>query len=313
MARLCEPPRISVVIPAINEEKNLPHVFARLPAYVYEVILVDGHSTDNTVEIARELRPDVQVLQQTGRGKGNALACGFAACQGNIVVMLDADGSADPAEIPRFVDRLRGGADFVKGSRFLQGGGSTDITRLRSLGNRGLTQLVNVLHGTRYTDLCYGYNAFWAHCLPHLRIDRDGFEIETLINIRIAKAGLRVAEIPSFEGSRIHGVSNLHAYRDGRRVLHTIVGELFTGSSKPEPAGGRESWLSQRAVRETAVGFSLYPPTWDGIERRTGQDRRSGEDRRRARGGNSDRRVTFRRWIDPYLLPAPTVPLLVDK
>jgi glycosyltransferase involved in cell wall biosynthesis len=313
MARLCEPPRISVVIPAINEEKNLPHVFARLPAYVYEVILVDGHSTDNTVEIARELRPDVQVLQQTGRGKGNALACGFAACQGNIVVMLDADGSADPAEIPRFVDRLRGGADFVKGSRFLHGGGSTDITRLRSLGNRGLTRLVNVLHGTRYTDLCYGYNAFWADCLPHLRIDRDGFEIETLINIRIAKAGLRVAEVPSFERPRIHGVSNLHPYRDGRRVLGTIVDELFMDSPKPEPAGGRESWLPQTAARETAAGLSLYPPTWDGIERRAGQDRRSGQDRRRARGGNSDRRVTFRRWIDPYLLPAPTVPLLVGK
>jgi hypothetical protein len=214
--------RVSVVIPARNEAENLPYVFGRLPPGLHEVIVVDGHSTDATVAVARRLRPDVHVLPQTGRGKGNALAAGFAVCTGEIVVTLDADGSTDPAEIPRFVAALCNGADFVKGSRFAQGGGSSDITHFRRLGNRMLSAIVNNVYGTSYTDLCYGYNAFWTRCLPYLRVDCNGFEVETLINVRIAKAGLVVHEVPSYEQDRIFGASSLNAIRDGIRVLSTI-------------------------------------------------------------------------------------------
>jgi glycosyltransferase involved in cell wall biosynthesis len=232
--------RVSVVIPTLNEAENLEHVLPELPEGVYEVILVDGGSSDGTCETARRLRPDIRVISQTRSGKGNALACGFAACTGDIIVMLDADGSADPAEIARFVDALLTGADFAKGTRFAAGGGSADITRLRSLGNRLLTGFVNVTCTTKYSDLCYGYNAFWAAtCLPILGLDwqspppeegdgrlwGDGFEIETLINVRIAVAGLKVAEVPSYEKSRLHGVSNLNAASDGLRVLRTILSE----------------------------------------------------------------------------------------
>ena len=233
-------PRVSVVIPAMNEAKNLEHVLPALPDGLHEVVLVDGHSVDGTPELALRLRPDLKVVKQTRSGKGNALACGFAACSGDIIVMLDADGSADPAEIPRFVDTLVAGADFAKGSRSLKGGGSADITRVRSLGNRFLIFLVNRLCGSHYTDLCYGYNAFWADsCRPVFDLDwqsppaeggdgrlwGDGFEIETLINIRVAEAGLTVVEVPSYELSRLHGASNLNAPRDGLRVLRTIVSE----------------------------------------------------------------------------------------
>ena len=220
--------RVSVVIPTLNEEKNLPHVFARLPDGLHEVIVVDGRSTDDTVEVARRLRPDIRVLMQPGRGKGNALAAGFAACTGEVVVSMDADGSTDPAEIPRFVAALCHGADFVKGSRFAQGGASSDITWTRRLGNRGLNALVNALYGTSYTDLCYGFNAFWARCLPYMRVDCDGFEVETLVNVRIAKAGLVIHEVPSYERDRIHGTSNLNALRDGTRVLRTIASERLS-------------------------------------------------------------------------------------
>jgi glycosyltransferase involved in cell wall biosynthesis len=220
-------PHVSVVIPALNEARNLPYVFASLPKDIYEVILVDGHSTDHTVAVARSLYPDVRIVSQTRRGKGNALACGFAVCRGDIIVMVDADGSADGAEIPRFVAALQRGADFAKGSRFIRDGGSADLTLLRRLGNWGLNLVVNILYGTRYTDLCYGYNAFWAHCLPSIDVDCDGFEVETLINIRIAQAGLRVTEVPSFESPRIHGVSNLSPWRDGWRILKTILTERF--------------------------------------------------------------------------------------
>jgi glycosyltransferase involved in cell wall biosynthesis len=220
--------RVSVVIPTLNEEKNLPHVFGRLPSGLHEVIVVDGHSTDDTVGVAQRLRPDVRVVMQPGRGKGNALAAGFAACTGDIVVTLDADGSTDPAEIPRFVAALRHGADFVKGSRFAQGGASSDITWVRRLGNRALNALVNALYHTSYTDLCYGFNAFWVRCLPYMRVDCDGFEVETLVNVRIAKAGLTIHEVPSYERDRLYGRSHLHAVRDGTRVLRIIALERMS-------------------------------------------------------------------------------------
>lgn len=225
-------PRVSVVIPAMNEAENLPYAFSRLPDGLHEVILVDGHSSDDTVAVARTLLPDVRIVTQSGRGKGNAMADGFAACSGDIIVMLDADGSTDPAEIPRFVSALCNGADFVKGSRFAQGGSSADITRARGLGNCVLRTIVNTLYGTSYTDLCYGYNAFWARCLPYMRVDCDGFEVETLINVRIAKAGLIVHEVPSYENVRLHGTSNLRALPDGSRVLRTIMRELPMARSR---------------------------------------------------------------------------------
>jgi len=221
-----EAPRVTVVVPAKNEAANLVHVLPRLPE-VYEVIVVDGGSNDATIEVARELIPGVRILHQPRRGKGDALTCGFRSARGEIIVMLDADGSARPEEIPRFVEALLAGADFAKGSRFLTGGGSADITRLRSLGNKILTGTVNFLFGSRYSDLCYGYNAFWAWTLDELALDADGFEIETQLNVRAVKAGLAVVEVPSYEDERIHGVSNLNAGRDGMRVLRTILHERF--------------------------------------------------------------------------------------
>ena len=248
--------KISMVIPALNEARNLPHVFARLPDGLHEVIVVDGNSVDDTVATARRLHPGVRIITQNRSGKGNALACGFAAATGDIIAMVDADGSADPAEIPQFVRALLDGADFAKGTRFVPGGGSCDITRLRRLGNRMLSGLVNLLCRTRYSDLCYGYNAFWRRHVPVFGLDAesdvpagsgarlwgDGFEVETLINVRIAQAGLKVTEVASYEHSRIHGVSNLNAARDGWRVLRTILAERYYS--------GRRTAASKRAAKD---------------------------------------------------------------
>ena len=218
-------PRVSVVIPALNEADNIGQVLQRLPKGLHEVILVDGNSMDETVAVAVAARPDIRVFNQPGSGKGDALRTGFAAVTGNLIVMLDADGSADPAEIPAFVEALVAGADFAKGSRFLEGGGSTDITPIRRLGNSFLSGTVNLLYDTRFTDLCYGYNAFWARCLPFISLDVPGFEVETLINLRLAAAGMRITEVPSHEAERISGQSNLKTFRDGFRVLFTILRE----------------------------------------------------------------------------------------
>jgi len=217
--------KVTVVVPAMNEEHNIGHVLRRLPEGMHEVILVDGNSQDGTIAAAEQAYPGIRVLTQNGRGKGDAFRTGFAAVTGNLVVMLDADGSADPAEIPLFIEALEAGADFAKGSRFLPGGGSADITRLRSAGNTLLSGTANLLHGTHFTDLCYGYNAFWARCLPFISLDVPGFEVETLINLRIAGAGMKITEVPSYEADRISGQSNLNTFRDGFRVLGTILRE----------------------------------------------------------------------------------------
>jgi glycosyltransferase involved in cell wall biosynthesis len=169
-------------------------------------------------------------IKQSAKGKGNALSCGFWAATGDIIVMLDADGSTDPAEIPRFVASLIAGADFAKGSRFIAGGGSADITTIRRIGNWGLAKVVNLIWGGQYSDLCYGYNAFWRRCLPFVTPDCKGFEVETLMNIRAARAKLRIHEVPSFEYDRRHGTSNLNARRDGTRVLRTILAESLRPS-----------------------------------------------------------------------------------
>jgi glycosyltransferase involved in cell wall biosynthesis len=216
---------VSVVIPARNEAKNLYHLFPYIPTTVREIILVDGHSTDDTIRVAKELCPDVRVIRQVGRGKGDAMRIGFAACTQDVIIMLDGDGSADPAEIPRFVEALAQGNDFAKGSRFLKGGGSSDITILRWLGNFALCHLVNLLFREHFSDLCYGYNAFRRDCLERIILDCTGFEIEAQLCLRVHKAGLKIVEVASKERQRIHGTSNLNAFRDGWRVLKVILHE----------------------------------------------------------------------------------------
>ena len=224
---------VSVVIPTLNEAGNLPHVLPRIPAWVSEVVLVDGGSTDRTVAVAKELRPDIVIIEDLTPGKGAALRRGFDVATSDIIVMIDADGSMDPGEIQSFVSALLGGADFAKGSRFLHGGGTADMEWYRRLGNLGLTWMVRLGFGGRYSDLCYGYNAFWKSSIDSLELDADGFEIETLMNIRALRAGLAVTEVPSFEARRIHGTSNLNTITDGWRVLRTIIDERLSPFSPP--------------------------------------------------------------------------------
>lgn len=277
-------PRVSVIIPAYNEARNLERILPTLPD-VHEVLIVDGGSADGTEEVARRVLPTVRIIGQTRSGKGNALACGFAHATGDIVVMFDGDGSADAREITLMVAALKAGADVAKGSRMLHGGGSADLTLVRKLGNFGLTRLVNFLFKTRYTDLCYGYNAFWRDVLDDFDLPDwsltgegrwgDGFEIETLLHCRAAAARLTILEIPSYEHDRLHGVSNLNAWNDGVRVLLTIqrewqrmralrsptrhVGQTARWSKRPVEGVANERALSEEARPGSTVAQQPTP------------------------------------------------------
>lgn len=220
---LADLPSVSVIIPTLNEEANIGWVLQRVPGWVAEVIVVDGGSKDRTVEVARALRPEVVVISEPRRGKGVALRTGFEAATGEVIVIIDADGSVDPNEIEHYVRAVDEGYDLVKGSRACPGGGSADLTPIRKLGNLCLRRLVNLVYSTDFTELCYGYMALRRSSVRATELVSDGFEIETEIVVNSLRRGLRIAEIPSHEAERLNGQSHLHAVRDGLRVLSVIL------------------------------------------------------------------------------------------
>jgi Glycosyl transferase family 2 len=263
---LHERSRVSAVIPAKNEARNIGWVLRRLPECVDEVVIVDGTSTDGTIDVARSIRPDVVVVDDREPGKGSALRAGVEAATGDYVVMLDADGSMDPREIDRFVAALDAGHDLAKGSRFVGGGGTADMTPLRDIGNKGLLLLSNLLFRRRHTDLCYGYAAFRRAAFQELALTAQGFEIEAQLFLRATRQGLRVTEVASFEAPRRYGNSNLNTFRDGWRVLMTILGERVRRTPEPEaPAPTmvtttRPTWLSRAALVSGEPLFGAAPP-----------------------------------------------------
>jgi glycosyltransferase involved in cell wall biosynthesis len=214
--------RVTVVIPAKDEARNVAWVLRRLPPGIDEVILVDGHSEDDTVAVAKAVRPDVVIATERAPGKGAAMRTGMEMARGDIIVTIDADGSMDPRELHRYVE-LAHEVDLVKGSRFAADGGTDDMSVIRRLGNAWLRGLVNLLYGSNLTDLCYGYCAVRRSALPALDLRSDGFEIETEMTVRALRAGLRVGEVPSFELPRRYGDSHLRAFSDGWRVLMTLL------------------------------------------------------------------------------------------
>jgi hypothetical protein len=282
-------PTVSVIVPALNEADSIGWVLGQIPWFVDEVVLVDGLSIDRTEVVARTLVPNLVVVHQRDRGKGAALRAGFSAARGDIVVMIDADGSTDPREIGRFVDALVGGADFVKGSRELPGGGSVDFTPLRRRGNLAFVALANLIYGTNFTDLLYGYCAFWRAHLDDLALSADGFEIETQLVVNAVKAGLEVVEVPSVELERRAGASNLNALRDGLRILETMLlehphlgrplpGETFElveiETAAPDLAEWLPAGVDRRQGGDRRNAEPVAGPAPPGAERRTGRDRR---------------------------------------
>ncbi len=225
-------PPISVLICTLNEAENLPHVLTRIPVWVHEILLVDGHSTDDTVDVAQRLRPGIRVLCQPGKGKGDALRHGIKHASGDIIITLSADLETDPNEMPKFIRPLLDGYEFVKGTRF-----SWNPFRLRFpkdkpfhrlIGNFVITLTFDLLFAKPFTDLCSGYNAFWKRAIERVNlVSRDGFENEPLITTRVVKAGLQVKEVFHTDRGRMAGCSKAPAWRDGFRDIKTVTRERF--------------------------------------------------------------------------------------
>jgi len=218
---------VEVIIPTLNEEKTICSVIERALFYADNVLVIDGRSEDNTIDLAKEI--GAQVIIQNGRGKGAALKEAFDHIDSEIVVILDGDGSMRPEEIPTFLKGMYSGADIVKGSRFVGGGGSEDLTLLRRFGNTLFVSLVNAIWGSNFTDLCYGFMAFRKDAVKKLYpiLCSKGFEVETEILIKARKLGLNIVEVPSLELERKYGKSKLRTLRDGLIILSTILRETI--------------------------------------------------------------------------------------
>jgi glycosyltransferase involved in cell wall biosynthesis len=236
-----------VVIPTYNEARRLPAVLGRVPEDVHEVIVVDGHSIDGTVEVARASRAGVRVVLQNRFGKGNALMCGFAAVTGDVVVMLDADGSIDPRDIPRFVTALVDGADFVRGY-IATSGGTDDELHLSGPGvSPWLDRLVGALFGVAWSKLHYNCGAVWREHLDRLGLPGssndapvlswgDGFEIEPIISMRAMRAGMVITEIQSQPYVEDRSAALPQTWHDRVRTAGAICIERLR--AKPRPSRG---------------------------------------------------------------------------
>lgn len=231
--------KISVVIPTMNESKNIKEVFPNIPEFVDEIVVVDGNSNDGTREEIRKYRKDAKIIVETPSGKGAAMKTGFENATGDLIVMMDADGSHNPGEIFALLEPMLDGYDVSKGSRLMPGGGSDDFTSFRKLGNKMFVSMVNKMYGSNYTDLCYGYRAFKKEALERMQCSSTGFEIETEQSIRMQKAGLKIKEVPSFEARRKNGDSNLNSIRDGFRILNVIVTEFLEDSNEIKKKKGK--------------------------------------------------------------------------
>lgn len=257
------------MIPALNEAEGLRELLPQVPAVVDQLIVVDGASTDGTEQVVRRLRPDAVLLRQRGRGKGNAIKHGLAIADGDVIVTMDADGSMRPGDIPVLVEKLRDGFDFVKGSRSLPGAGSDDFTRVRRVGNDGLTRFTNALFGCNYTDITFGFNAYWRDTIAHLGRLGDGFEFEIQVAIRSATVGMHTGEVPAYELPRIGGLSKLNPFTDGVGILRIILAEASprraarVGAAYQMAEFGLDShWVSGRRTTATppVAAAHAWPP-----------------------------------------------------
>jgi glycosyltransferase involved in cell wall biosynthesis len=219
-------PQVTVIICTKNEAENLPHVLPKIPEWVQEILLVDGNSNDNTVTVAKEVQPKIKVLEQSGKGKGDAIKLGVKQASSDIIVTLDADGQTDPSEIMKFISPLLTGYDIAKGTR-LAHGRPLRMPQYRWFGNKILAITSNILYGTKFTDICSGYNGFKKSSFMRLKLVNDGFAMEQEMMVKAKKAGLKIIEIEHHDAGRLNNSSKVSGIKQGFIDLWVIIKSYF--------------------------------------------------------------------------------------
>lgn len=218
--------KTSVIIPTRNEEGAIGRVLKEIPKHIIsEIIVIDGHSTDNTAkEAAAELRigKDKFILQKK-KGFGAALLEAFKVAKGDVIVIMNGDGSHNPKDIPALLEKIKQGYEYVIASRYIKGGRSDDDTLIRFIGNRTLTFLTNLLHGSDVTDSLHFFTAISRNGLKKIHPTSSGFEFCIEILIRAHKAGLKFAEVPVVERRRYAGKSKVNIFSAGLKILGMIL------------------------------------------------------------------------------------------
>jgi len=218
--------KVSVIVITLNEVDCVPHVLAGIPKdIVDEILVVDGHSTDGTPERVRKL--GYKVIMQEKKGYGMAFIEGVQHAQGDILILMNGDGSQDPKYIPDFLKKIQEGYKVVFASRYLKGAGSADDTLLTLVGNKVFTFLTNLLCGTGISDSLFMYAAIERDVFKSIDLNYWNFEFCVAVPIRVHKKGYIFAEIPTFELKRLHGTKKVHAFFHGLRILWVIIREAF--------------------------------------------------------------------------------------
>ena len=214
--------KISVIIPTKNEEESISLMVRELPMEIIkEVIVVDGHSTDRTVEVAREL--GVKVIPQQGDGYGNAINTALKEARGEYVTFMDADASYNPHslfDLKRIIEE--NDIDICFCSRYLPESGSDDDTIIRYLGNKLFTSLLRLVHGVKISDALFLYCLAKRKVFDEISMVSGGFDWCIEFPIRVHNSGFKYREIPSFERKRVAGESKVNALTDGLEIALTL-------------------------------------------------------------------------------------------
>ncbi|NVB41288.1 glycosyltransferase family 2 protein [Pseudenhygromyxa sp. WMMC2535] len=216
---------LSVIIPAYREEQAIAEVVRGVKTHapaLLEVIVVDDGSDDGTAAAAASAGAEVLAFSRN-RGKAAALQRGIDAARGEVILVMDGDGQDDPRDIPRLLDALTDGVDWVIGSRFMGSFEPGAITAINRLGTLALRGVANGLFGLAITDPIAGFRAFRAEALRSIDVQAFGYEVEVDVLLALQAAGARVVEVPVTRHPRSGGVSKLGSIRDGTRILAVLL------------------------------------------------------------------------------------------